>query len=102
MQTAMLLTLALGTLSAAQQSGANADVPKYHRGMWLLDSLAVADLIVAGTPGRPDAKAPAKLEIVKAMLGEIHTDLRLGDGAIKLAAPGMTGAEVSRLLRLDF
>jgi len=42
MPTAMLLTLALGAMPAAQQTGAKADVPKYHRGMWLVDSLAVA------------------------------------------------------------
>jgi hypothetical protein len=118
MRFLVLPMIALGLTAAAPPAQTSApqdpDVPRYHRGMYLLDSLAVVDAVVLGVPRPPKSppkgaeskakvltaapppnfpsreppKPPAAtLEVVKTLFGSLHEDLHAGKDLVQLVGP---------------
>src|SRR5262245_56576155 len=111
MRLIVLPMIALGLTAAAPPAQLSApqdpDVPRYHRGMYLMDSLAMADVIVLGVPRAPKGgvpspkiapesvpsqpppkrEPPATLEVAKILFGTLGDDLQPGKDVIRLVGP---------------
>ena len=103
MRAVVLALMVAGFVAVAAAPADDFVVPRYHRGMWLLDSLATVDVIVLGTPrpppganADPDTRTPparevkqlpATLHVAKTLFGALNADLCLGDDVVKLVRP---------------
>lgn len=104
-----LITLGLTSPVATAENSPwqDPDVPRYHRGMYLMDSLAMADAIVLGVarapkggvvpsksgppgvtmPKDPKQAPPATLEVAKTLFGTLGDESQSAKGVIQLVGP---------------